>query len=71
MAGLSGWYRVPDFALAERLLKDGASYTEVGKTIGYSRSHLPERFPGYGWTKQQGGAYGGMIRHMNERMRKI
>lgn len=61
----------PDFDLALRLLQDGASYTEVGKTIGYNRRRLPKIFPGYGWTQQQGGAYGGMVRHMNERMRKV
>lgn len=60
----------PDFDLALRLLQDGASYGEVGKTIGYDRTWLARRFPGYGWTQQQGGAYGGMVRHMNERMRR-
>lgn len=61
----------PDFALAKRLLEDGASYTEVGKTIRYARTSLSKKLPGYGWTKQEGGAYGGMVRHMNERMRKV
>lgn len=62
---------MPDLDFAKRLLQDGASYTEVARTIGLHRTTLSEKIPGYGWTKQQGGAYGGMIRHMNERMRKV
>ncbi len=62
---------VPELGDALALLEDGASYTEAAKTIGRSRSYVSEHLPGYGWTQKQGGAYGGMIRHMNERMRKI
>jgi len=61
----------PDFDLALRLLEDGASYTEAARTVRCNRTNLAKRFPGYGWTKQQGGAYGGMIRHMNERMGRV
>lgn len=70
--GLSGWWHLmPDFALALRLLQDGASYGEAARTINYSRYWLAKKFPGYGWTHRQGGAYGGMVRHMNERMRRV
>ena len=50
------------------LLEDGASYTEVAATIGHSRKWVSRHFPGYGWTQQEGGAYGYMVRKANQRM---
>ena len=43
------WY---DRAL--ELLRDGASYTEVARTVNVDRKQISKKFPGYGWTKQQG-----------------
>lgn len=45
---------------AERLLKDGASYKEVGRTVGFSDKSVRERFPGYGWTPAEGGMFARM-----------
>jgi hypothetical protein len=50
------------------LLDDGASYAETARSIGKDRSWVTKRFPGRGWTKQEGGAYGYMMRKANERM---
>lgn len=52
--------------LAKSLLDDGASYTEVARTVGRGRKWVSQRFPGYGWTAQEGGAYGFMVRKHNE-----
>jgi len=49
------------------LLQDGASYTETAATVGLNRTTLSKKFPGYGWTHQEGGTYGCMIRHANKR----
>ena len=57
-----------DVKLAKALLDDGASYTEVARTLGCSRFWVSKHFPGRGWTSQQGGAYGYMLRKANERI---
>lgn len=46
---------------AEYLLKDGASYKEVGRTIGFSDHSVRERFPGHGWTPAKGGKFARML----------
>ena len=53
------------------LLQDGASYTEVGRTLGVKHSTVSGWWPGYGWTQRQGGSYGGMVKAMNEKMRRV
>ena len=40
-------------ALAKEMLEDGASYAEVGRTVGRHASTVKKHFPGYGWTVQQ------------------
>lgn len=65
--------RHPD-AMRERalqLLHDGASYCEVGRTLGVHRWTVSRWHPGYGWTSGEGGAYGGMVKAMNEKMRRL
>ena len=57
-----------DLQQAKMLLDDGASYSEAGRTVGANRSWLAVMFPGYGWTHEQGGSYGLMMRNMNKRM---
>ena len=57
-----------DLIFAKALLEDGASYTEAARTVGIHRTTLAEKIPGYGWTKQEGGAYGYMMRKANQRM---
>jgi hypothetical protein len=50
------------------LLDDGASYSETARTVGANRSWLAVMFPGYGWTHEQGGSYGLMMRNMNKKI---
>lgn len=45
------------------MLKEGASYTDVAETFGWSRNYLADKFPGYGWTASEGGQLGMAIRH--------
>jgi hypothetical protein len=54
--------------VALALLDDGASYSEVARTLKCSRKWVSDRFPNRGWTSQQGGAYGYMLRKSSERM---
>lgn len=42
-----------DKQLAAALLDDGASFREVGRTIGRPASVICRRFPGRGWTVEQ------------------
>jgi DNA-binding CsgD family transcriptional regulator len=44
-------------AAAEALLSDGASYKEVGKTLGISYSTVAKWLPGRGWTPAQIGQH--------------
>ena len=57
-----------DLQQAKMLLDDGASYSEVSRTVGVSRWRLAVMFPGYGWTHKQGGSYGLMMRNMNKKI---
>lgn len=53
---------------ARRMIEDGASQTEITRTLGLARETIVRHFPGAGWTPQSGwtpaeiGAYGRMIR---------
>lgn len=40
-------------ATAERLLDDGASYSDVARTIGCDRETVRRNWPGRGWSRQQ------------------
>lgn len=42
---------------AKLLLDGGASYGEVSRTLDVSRTTLTRKFPGMGWTSEQGGEY--------------
>lgn len=48
--------------LAKRLLEDGASYTEVGRTIGCRDMTVSKHLPGYAWTKSMAGRHSMVIR---------
>ena len=39
-----------ELRFAEQLLKDGASYQEVGRTLHRHPSIIHRKIPGYGWT---------------------
>lgn len=49
-------------ALCRRMLEDGASYSEVARTVGRHREVINRRYPGLGWTRQQCGEWTTMIR---------
>lgn len=43
--------------LALELLEGGASYKEVGRTMGRSAAHLGRKYPGYAWSHQACGKF--------------
>jgi DNA invertase Pin-like site-specific DNA recombinase len=49
---------------AKELLEDGASYAEVGRTIGFHPQHVKRWFPGYEWTVEQRNEMADMERRM-------
>ncbi|HWU31029.1 MAG TPA: helix-turn-helix domain-containing protein [Microbacterium sp.] len=52
-----------DHELAKRLLDDGCSLAEVGRTVGVAASTIHAWFPGVqGWTRVQSGEYAAMVR---------
>jgi transposase-like protein len=51
---------------AKQLLEDGASYWEVGRTIGFSGSSVSRWFPGYSWSAQQRSESSAMSRKLNQ-----
>lgn len=51
--------------IAEQMLDDGASYAEIGRTLGYDGSAISWRFPGRGWTSLQTGQFVSMLRKYN------
>jgi len=57
-----------DLQQAKMLLDDGASYSEAGRTVGVDCRRLAVMFPGHGWTHEQGGSYGLMMRNMNKKI---
>lgn len=48
--------------IAKKMLEDGASYKEVGRTLGRSDSAFSRYFPGYAWTPQQTGKHAALMR---------
>jgi DNA-binding CsgD family transcriptional regulator len=52
---------------ARTLLEDGASYSEVGRTIGRNPKTLQLHFPGFGWTQAQASEY----RHMRQELDRL
>lgn len=44
-------------ARAKALLDGGASYMEVSRTLDVSHTTLSRKFPGMGWTSEQGAEY--------------
>ena len=55
-----------ELTLARQLLEDGASYGEVGRTLGRSQSAVANRLPGYTWDRAQSSAYAVMCRKLNQ-----
>ena len=47
----------PEKAAALKLLQDGCSYKEAGRTIGRSPSAIRRHFPGYGWPQSGAGHF--------------
>lgn len=50
-------------AVAEALIEDGASATEVGRTIGAHRNTVRRRYPHAPWTPDQVGRHSAALRH--------
>ena len=50
-----------ELARAGRLLDDGASLTEVARTIGRSQPAIRHHFPGRGWDSVMSGRYARMV----------
>lgn len=46
-----------DWARAEALLDDGASYRETALTTGIPKSTLIDNLPGRGWSAQESGSF--------------
>lgn len=55
-----------ELAAARQLLEDGASYGEVGRTLGRSQSSIAAHLPGYGWTREMSSAYALMCKRFNQ-----
>jgi hypothetical protein len=51
---------------AKRLLDDGASYQEVGRTIGRYPSTIANWWPGFQWSHKQMGEASAMARRLNQ-----
>lgn len=64
-AGLGGPAAIPlsaeEIAAIRSLLEDGCSLRETARTTGRSRWIIAKKFPEYGWTAQQGGAFGALL----------
>lgn len=52
---------VEEILIANKLLRDGASYAEVARTVGWDIHTVARHFPGRGWTRQQVGSYGKLM----------
>ena len=61
------WMTAEEIALAERMLDDGASLTEVARTLDRHPTALWKRFPGRGWTSEQTGQYNA-LRNLEARL---
>lgn len=58
-----------ELARAKEMLEDGASYTEVSRTLGRNGRNLQRRLPGYSWTPEQVLEHARLIRQMNSLFR--
>lgn len=52
-----------EISRARELLEDGASYKEVGRTLGRHYNTIRFHLPGYGWTYKESGQFGMMMRY--------
>lgn len=69
-AGLTSSYHFRVFtpeedARALAMLADGASYAEVGRTLGRGYQGIARRFPGYSWTPEQTIEYRTVLKAFN------
>lgn len=51
-----------EWDIAERLLDEGASYSEAGRTIGVWGCTVGKHFPGRGWSEEESIAFATMVR---------
>ncbi len=57
--------------VAERLIAEGCSYSEVARTIGRSHATVAKRFPGHAWSPKECGQFRAALRRANERMSAV
>lgn len=57
-----------DIATAGRMLEDGCSYEEVGRTLGFHGHSIAYHLPGRGWTHAQHSAWGGWMKKNGRRL---
>ena len=50
--------------MAQQMIQDGCSHKEVARTLGIAATTIGRRFPGTGWTKQQGAEWWGQVRRL-------
>lgn len=58
-------------AEAKKLLEDGASRSEVQRTLHMSEGTLHKYFPGCGWSVQQSTQFAMAVRRANQMMREL
>jgi IS30 family transposase len=56
---------------AKEMLDDGASYSEVGRTLGRAPQSISRHLPGYQWTREQAVQAATLGRRMSKLMREI
>jgi len=61
------WMTDEELAIAERMLDDGASLTEVARTLDRHPTSIWKRFRGRGWTPAQTGQHNA-LRHLEARL---
>lgn len=64
--GITGPPQTPltaaEHARARALLADGASYREVGRTLGRNPDTIAHHYPGHAWTRQQATEHARLVR---------
>lgn len=54
-------------AQAEEVLKDGATYSEAGRTVGLNRNTIRRHLPGYGMTDAESASFTLALRRIAEK----
>lgn len=66
------WRPTPEWeAQASQLVQDGVSLKEVARTMGCDEHTVLKRFKGQGWSMQQAGSHGQLMRRANKLLGSI